>query len=253
MLAHGIRNNAVSSARCLVSRGEKAVTYEYYGLERWGRKWLWPPSGYCLVIRLKVLRKTIKWNLQNTRRREFPTVYIGIFPGGGWLEYLHRSPASRKGKREGNPVPGEDYNWATISLRTETWGLDARLASLQCCETQRSENPDGLSQVKSGRTVEGRLWLKKCRFANSNGDDTPELWIDLIVHCMFVSFVVFWNFDAVNVGICGHHFSSSEANLVCDARDWNLILRLAGAYIYLAILDCSVCSRDYMAWVRTQE
>jgi hypothetical protein len=25
---------------------------------------------------------------------------------GGWLEYLHRSPASRKRRQKGNPVPG---------------------------------------------------------------------------------------------------------------------------------------------------
>jgi hypothetical protein len=27
-------------------------------------------------------------------------------PSGGGLEYLHRSPASRKTRRKGNPVPG---------------------------------------------------------------------------------------------------------------------------------------------------
>jgi hypothetical protein len=31
----------------------------------------------------------------------------GLFPCGGGIEYLHRSPASRKRRRKGNPVPGD--------------------------------------------------------------------------------------------------------------------------------------------------
>jgi hypothetical protein len=43
-------------------------------------------------------------------------------PSGGRFQYLHRSPASRRRRRKGNPVPG--YNWATLFLEginTETW------------------------------------------------------------------------------------------------------------------------------------
>jgi hypothetical protein len=34
-------------------------------------------------------------------------VIIIISPRGGWLEYFGRSPARRRRRRKGNPVPGE--------------------------------------------------------------------------------------------------------------------------------------------------
>jgi hypothetical protein len=50
-----------------------------------------------------------------------------VKPEGGFLrevgfEYLHRSSASRRRRRKGNPVPG--YNWAALFLgdvNTGTW------------------------------------------------------------------------------------------------------------------------------------
>jgi hypothetical protein len=72
-----------------------------------------------------------------------------LFSYGGGLEYLHRSPASRR-RRKGNPVPG-GYNWATLSLgdiNMGTWfsglgvgrkGEDIAKTNY-CCEVQRNKN-----------------------------------------------------------------------------------------------------------------
>jgi hypothetical protein len=50
-------------------------------------------------------------------------LYVFIFICGGGLEYLHRSPASRRRRRKGN-LGVWGYNWATLSLgdiNTEPW------------------------------------------------------------------------------------------------------------------------------------
>jgi hypothetical protein len=63
---------------------------------------------------------------------------ILLSPCRGGLEYFHRSSASLRRRRKGNPVPGR-YSWATLSpgdIRQGPehlgWGLDARLTTLLC-------------------------------------------------------------------------------------------------------------------------
>jgi hypothetical protein len=71
-------------------------------------------NGFSLrmvQVRFTEFIDTIMFSLKN---------YI---PPGGGVEYLHRSPASRRRRRKGNPVSG-GYNWATLFLRninTGTW------------------------------------------------------------------------------------------------------------------------------------
>jgi hypothetical protein len=43
-----------------------------------------------------------------------------VTPRGGGFEYLHRSAASRKRRRKGNPVPG--YNWVALFLVAYKYG-----------------------------------------------------------------------------------------------------------------------------------
>jgi hypothetical protein len=54
------------------------------------------------------------------------------------LEYLHRSPASRRRRRKGNPVPkgitGPPCHWGTYMQGPGPpgWGFDARVTTLLC-------------------------------------------------------------------------------------------------------------------------
>jgi hypothetical protein len=48
------------------------------------------------------------------------------FQVGGRLKYPHRSPASRKRRRKGNPVPG-GYSWATLFA----WDINTGTGSLR--------------------------------------------------------------------------------------------------------------------------
>jgi hypothetical protein len=68
------------------------------------------PNGYHPKDRAVMPSGLSYGNL--TRKSEFAIAYI---PCGGGLEYLHRSPASRKRQRKGYPVP-RGYNWATLFL-----------------------------------------------------------------------------------------------------------------------------------------
>jgi hypothetical protein len=47
---------------------------------------------------------------------------VTVTPCGGELEYLHRSPATRKRRQKGNPVPGghpvpEGYKYGDLALQ----------------------------------------------------------------------------------------------------------------------------------------
>jgi hypothetical protein len=53
--------------------------------------------------------------------RGFTLKAVGVtvqLPCGGGFEYLHRSPASRRRRRKGNPVPG-GYKYWDLALQVE--------------------------------------------------------------------------------------------------------------------------------------
>jgi hypothetical protein len=81
------------------------------------------------------------------------------YPCGGGIEYLHRSPASRKSRRKGIPVPGL-YNWATLFLgdiNTGTW--PSRLAESQQLGQQNLES-------RGSQTREGLRWRVQAAAVN---------------------------------------------------------------------------------------
>jgi hypothetical protein len=53
-------------------------------------------------------------------------------PCGGGLEYLHRSPASRRRQRKGTPSRAWGYNWATLSPTETRLEINTRLTTLLC-------------------------------------------------------------------------------------------------------------------------
>jgi hypothetical protein len=57
---------------------------------------------------------------------------LHIFPCGGGIEYLHRSPVSRKRRRTGNPVPGGTTGPPC------SWGIQLRGSGPPGCESLKN-------------------------------------------------------------------------------------------------------------------
>jgi hypothetical protein len=118
------------------------------------------PDRNTKLITLDVPVKLLISKLRALNFANGETKYISwlfFFPCGGGLEYLHRSPASRRRRWKGNPVPGgvtgPPCHWGTYIQRPgpPCWGLHARLTTFlckknYCCEIQRSAN-----RIKSDR------------------------------------------------------------------------------------------------------
>jgi hypothetical protein len=83
-----------------------------------------------------------------------------LSPRGGRLEYLHRSPANRRRRRKGNPVPGGITGplrfWGNINTGTWSSRLGVRrkandpalLKNNYCSEIERSENLGESGRIK---------------------------------------------------------------------------------------------------------
>jgi hypothetical protein len=63
------------------------------------------------------------WSVPRGYKRDKDWSLVRVLPCGGGFEYLHRSPASSKRRRKGNPVPGgitgPPCSWGDIN--TGTW------------------------------------------------------------------------------------------------------------------------------------
>jgi hypothetical protein len=83
------------------------------------------------------------------------TLYLNEAPCGGGLEYLHRSPASRRRRWKGNPVPERGllvtggHKYRDLVLQVGGWKQGWRPCSV---EKLLLRNPKKWKRIKSGRT-----------------------------------------------------------------------------------------------------
>jgi hypothetical protein len=103
-----------------------------------------------------------------TYQNSVPTIILKytyiIFPCGGGLECIHRSPVSNRKRRKGKPMPGgitgPPYHWGTYKYRGS--GGDVKLADLLCKKIAVEESKEVNTELPNSSSQE---WQNLKNFA----------------------------------------------------------------------------------------